>query len=63
MAVDDPPFILHEKVGHGSFGTVYRATPTEVFFRNSKYNDRASIREAAVKVIEMETIGDEIEQK
>ena len=62
MAVDDPPFILHEKVGHGSFGTVYRATPTEVFFRNSKYNDRASIREAAVKVIEMETIGDEIDE-
>lgn len=52
-----PPFELHEKIGHGSYGIVYRATPTSTFS-----NGGSSRQEAAVKVIELESIGDEIDE-
>lgn len=54
-AAAPPPFMLHEKIGHGSYGIVYRATPTSAF-------SKGSVQEAAVKVIELEAIGDEIDE-
>ena len=44
------PYVLKEQIGRGSFGKVYRAEHTE---------DGSSV---AVKIIEMEVLGDEIDE-
>ena len=74
------PFVLHERIGQGSYGTVYRATPTSEFHSNggggiggeggigglgglgAGSGSGERLREAAIKVIELDAVGDEIDE-